>query len=132
MVRTTRQPCKSSCQSDEKNVGAVAPSVFRWQCQELFGLNRLEKSRPYFDEKLSNQGRRQHAGCAVHGSYIIGRAIRHERLQALQHYRERHEDSPDQERPGPSEAAHQGYKKIAGEVVEFPAISRAWLPFRRA
>jgi hypothetical protein len=90
------------------------------------------KPAPCSQEKSRDDSPRQDPRRAVHGREIIGRAIRHKRLQALQQHRECHKYSPDEEWPRPSEAAHRCDYKVAREVVEFPAQSRPWLPSCRA
>jgi len=86
---------------------------------------------PCSHEELSNESRSQRPACAVENSRKIGRPIRRKGLKALEQCRDCHEDSPDQERPGPSEIEKQGDSKIANEVVELPTEVRAWRPFFR-
>ena len=57
--------------------------------------------------------------------------IRRKSLQTFQQCRDSHEDSPDQERPGPTETEKQRDSEIANDVVELPTELRAGCPFFR-
>ena len=87
---------------------------------------------PCSDEEFSKQSRRQRPTCTVDCSHKIGRAIRRQSLQALQQRRDGHEDSPDDERLGPSEADKRRNREIADEVVEPPNRAPCGVPILRA
>ena len=57
--------------------------------------------------------------------------IRCKSLQTFQQCRDNHEDSPDQERPGPSETEKERDSEIANDVVELPTEVRAGRLFFR-